>query len=326
MDYLKKISVVIPAKNEENTIAICIGSVQMALKNIASHEIILVDSCSTDNTLDIAKKYPIKIYRLKKKWHISPSAGRYIGTIKSEGEYIFFLDADMTVDKNWIRKGIEHLDQDEELAGVTGRLYNILPNNNSKGTVPIKHPVGYVDYLPGPAMYRHKILKNVNHFNPYLYGSEEKELGYRIIEKGYKQKRLNDPIAYHFVKRKDLNEMLEKSRYFVGVGQYLRLHFKLTNIISIIKKYKLIFILNICMLLFVTTIVPIFIWHNVYLKVSAILITLILFAILFFKNKNIGKTCLLFVSLFLSSARFFYGFSKMPKISGEYPIDAETIK
>ena len=62
---MKEISVVIPSKNEEKTIAECIEFVQKALDRKKSYEIILVDSCSIDQTVNIAKKYPIKIYRLR---------------------------------------------------------------------------------------------------------------------------------------------------------------------------------------------------------------------------------------------------------------------
>ena len=54
----KEITVVIPSKDEEENIAECIESVFVALEGIESFEIILVDSCSEDRTVEIAKKYP----------------------------------------------------------------------------------------------------------------------------------------------------------------------------------------------------------------------------------------------------------------------------
>ena len=107
----KFISTVIPSFNEEKTIAKCIESALEALEGIQNYEIILVDSYSNDKTIEIAKKYPISIFRLKKAWPKSPAAGRYIGTIKSKSKYIFFVDADMEVDKQWITKALNILEK-----------------------------------------------------------------------------------------------------------------------------------------------------------------------------------------------------------------------
>jgi glycosyltransferase involved in cell wall biosynthesis len=53
--------VVIPLKNEEEFIGKCIKSVIDALTYVGDCEIILVDSYSTDRTVEIAKKFPIRI-------------------------------------------------------------------------------------------------------------------------------------------------------------------------------------------------------------------------------------------------------------------------
>ena len=86
---VKEITVVIPAKNEEENIARCIESVFIALEGIENSEIILVDSCSSDRTVEIAKEYPIRILRLQKHWPKSPAAGRFLGAINSNSIYIF---------------------------------------------------------------------------------------------------------------------------------------------------------------------------------------------------------------------------------------------
>ena len=49
-----KISVIIPARNEEKYIEFCINSVKS--QNFSDYEIIVVDNGSTDKTSEIAKK------------------------------------------------------------------------------------------------------------------------------------------------------------------------------------------------------------------------------------------------------------------------------
>ena len=71
----KLISIVIPVKDEKKIIARCIESVLKALEGLKNYEVMLVDSCSVDKTVEIAKKYPIRILRLQKHWPKSPFRG-----------------------------------------------------------------------------------------------------------------------------------------------------------------------------------------------------------------------------------------------------------
>lgn len=323
---MKEIAVVIPSKDEENTIDRCIESVQAGLKDVRNCEIILVDSYSTDKTIEIARKYPIKILRLKKKWPKSPHAGRYIGTINSNSEYVFFLDADMAVDENWIKKGLKLLKEDRTLAGITGVIFNILPNEKINNKRPSSHPIGNVSYLPGPAIYRSSVLAEVNHFNPFLRGYGEREIGYRISEKGLRQLRINSTISYHFAKERDLKEVKEKAGYFTGVGQFLKLHFNLNNLIETVTKYPLIFLLCafISMYLF-STILSIILEKAILFEIPTAFM-LILFLILAGKQRNLKKTCLFILALLSSLINLISGFLKKIKSRDEYPTDVETIK
>ena len=90
-----KISVIIPVYNVEEYLRECINSVvNQTLRDI---EIILIDDCSPDNSIDILKEFSakdkrIKVIRHKKNRGIGPS--RNSGVEIASGEYIFFLDSD----------------------------------------------------------------------------------------------------------------------------------------------------------------------------------------------------------------------------------------
>ena len=58
------LSIVIIARNEARNIARAIESVLRAVENWPDTEILLVDSASTDETVEIARRYPINIVRL----------------------------------------------------------------------------------------------------------------------------------------------------------------------------------------------------------------------------------------------------------------------
>ena len=82
-----KLSVCIIAKNEEHNISRCLSSVV----NLA-HEIIVVDTGSTDNTIEIASKYTDKIF--KHKWANDFASARNKSLAEARGDWILFLDCD----------------------------------------------------------------------------------------------------------------------------------------------------------------------------------------------------------------------------------------
>ena len=55
MEYNPKISIIVPMYNSECTIGKCIESILQ--QTLSELEVILVNDGSTDNTLDICKKY-----------------------------------------------------------------------------------------------------------------------------------------------------------------------------------------------------------------------------------------------------------------------------
>lgn len=83
-----KISVVIITKNEEGMLPDCLKSVAWA------NEIIVVDSESTDGTVEIAKKAGAKVWYIK---NFNFSKSRNLGLDKTSGEWVLYIDADERV-------------------------------------------------------------------------------------------------------------------------------------------------------------------------------------------------------------------------------------
>lgn len=83
-----RISIVILTKNVERKVEDCLKSVSWAV------DIVVVDSGSTDKTLDIARKYGAKIVEVKggnyAEW-------RNVGAKKALGDWILYVDADERV-------------------------------------------------------------------------------------------------------------------------------------------------------------------------------------------------------------------------------------
>jgi GT2 family glycosyltransferase/SAM-dependent methyltransferase/Tfp pilus assembly protein PilF len=82
-----RLSVCLIAKNEEKFLAQCLKSV----RDIA-HQMIVVDTGSTDNTVTIAKEFGAEIYSFK--WCDDFSAARNVALEHATGDWILILDAD----------------------------------------------------------------------------------------------------------------------------------------------------------------------------------------------------------------------------------------
>lgn len=93
------LSICMIVKNEEKYIDNCLKSMMPLIeKGIA--EFVIVDTGSTDKTIEICKKYTDNIYYFE--WQDDFSVARNYSISKANGEYIFIQDADQCVDKNSI--------------------------------------------------------------------------------------------------------------------------------------------------------------------------------------------------------------------------------
>ena len=118
---MTKISLIIPAYNEEKYITSCLES---AIKNGGDKlsEIIVVDNNSTDNTKKVAESYIPQFKNLKVVTEIKKGTNnaRERGYIESTGDILAFIDADTKMPPFWIEKIISLFEKDENLAFVTG--------------------------------------------------------------------------------------------------------------------------------------------------------------------------------------------------------------
>lgn len=96
---LPKISVVIPAYNEQNNIHRVLDSLKIQDYPNRKFEIIVADNGSGDNTVVIVKKYGAKIVHVVQK---GAAYARQAGFEKATGEIIATTDADCILPKNWL--------------------------------------------------------------------------------------------------------------------------------------------------------------------------------------------------------------------------------
>lgn len=131
----KLVSVNVLTYNGEKLIGPCLNSV---LEQTYSHiEILVIDNESKDKSVEVVeklktenKKFPIRI--IKNEKNIGFAAGHNQGIREGRGEYVFCLNQDVVLEKDFIEKIVERLDRDDKIGAIQGRLYKIDDINNPK--------------------------------------------------------------------------------------------------------------------------------------------------------------------------------------------------
>lgn len=102
----KKLSIIIPTFNEQNTIELILKKIkEVKLIENVEKEIIIVDDCSSDNTLACINSFkednsdvPIKILRHEK--NKGKGAAIHTGVFEAHGDFIIIQDADTEYNPN----------------------------------------------------------------------------------------------------------------------------------------------------------------------------------------------------------------------------------
>ncbi len=114
------ISVIIPTYEHAETISACLDSIfNQTYKTI---EVIVVDDGSTDKTQEVLKSYEGKIISVKQENQGSNPA-RNRGLKEAQGEFVIFVDADVTMDPDMLEKMmralVEHPEASYAYSGFT---------------------------------------------------------------------------------------------------------------------------------------------------------------------------------------------------------------
>lgn len=114
-----KISVVIPAYNEEQLLSRCLESIDNQNFPRDQYEIIVVDNNSFDNTFNIAENYGAKVLFEQKRGVVY---ARQTGIENAKGKIIVGLDADCEIPPNFL-KNISDQFKNKYLTGLCGNIY-----------------------------------------------------------------------------------------------------------------------------------------------------------------------------------------------------------
>lgn len=114
---MSDVSVVIPTKNAgplfEEVLAAVLGEAPEA-------EVLVIDSGSTDGTLEIAAEFPVEVLEIRPE-SFDHGGTRNLGVERTDGEFVVFLTQDATPLEGWLDALLAPLRADDTIAGAYSR-------------------------------------------------------------------------------------------------------------------------------------------------------------------------------------------------------------
>ncbi len=195
-----KVSILVATLNNELTIDECLKALCELNYPKDFLEVIVVDGCSTDRTLEIAEKYPVRIISAPLN---APAAYNYALKIVSD-DIIGFVDSDAKVEKEWLNKLVVYLD-DPQVAGVSGGIETWNKENAFARSIGYELENRYarqkksvVRIATMNLLMKKEVIEEVGYFDEQLPSQYDTDLGFRITSKGYKMLFEPDAKCYHF--------------------------------------------------------------------------------------------------------------------------------
>lgn len=192
------VSVVVIGRNEGSRLGRCLQSVQDASWTDLPHELIYVDSQSTDDSVAVARQMGAQALALDDGKPCAAKA-RNMGWRQAKGSYVLFLDGDTELHPGFVLSALEAL-RDPKLCAAWGHRRESRPDQSIYNRVldlDWVYPPGRSLYFGGDVLVRRQALEQVDGFDPSLNAGEEPELCARLRAKGWEIEHLDVPMTRH---------------------------------------------------------------------------------------------------------------------------------
>jgi len=187
-------------------------------------EVILIDGGSLDRTVEIGKKYPVRIIV-----DLQKGRGRAYnkGLAEAKGKAIAFLDSDAYAHPSWLREVVRELTKHPSIAAVY--CCQKAPSDASFlqrciDTVCYKRDrTGHANGV----IYKTELLPEARGFDERLNYFQEDELEYRFVKNGYQSRNIEKVLVLHYP-RKTLKNYIGQN-IEAGIGSVMLYNFTKDN-------------------------------------------------------------------------------------------------
>lgn len=127
---LLSISCVIATFNSSDSITECLTSLFSQNYPEERMEVIIIDGGSLDSTLDVLKRYKVKLIKVPPEDQ-EAEYNKGTGALQARNELILFIDADNVLPhKNWLRKMVKPLVENKDIIGTEILRFHYNPKDN----------------------------------------------------------------------------------------------------------------------------------------------------------------------------------------------------
>jgi glycosyltransferase involved in cell wall biosynthesis len=196
---LHQVSVIIPTRNSEKILKKCLQSIN--LQTFSQLEVVIVDAFSSDETIKIAKGYPVKVLQAKG----FQSRARNIGIQNSKGNFVLFLDSDQVLSKTVIEAclklcqnggvGMVRIPEFFVGDGFWSDCSAVWRNSYDKVEAKYGESIGLVHGKP--RFFKRDELEKAGLFDESLLWGEDYDLYERLKRQGVRE-AVCVPVLYHF--------------------------------------------------------------------------------------------------------------------------------
>jgi glycosyltransferase involved in cell wall biosynthesis len=229
-EILPKISVIIPNYNDADTLPLCLEAVLGS--EYPNFEVIVVDDRSTDNSVEIINKYNVKLLMHEK--NRGQAAARNTGSKQAKGEILLFTDGDVCLKKDTLQKIAEIILKKKDVTALVGLpdkecVYKNLSSIHFNRRVHfnyLKLP-DYINVLYGTiSAVKKEAFLNIGGFTEGMTGVEDNEIGFRLVDSGYKIYHCKNISVVHHKEiclfsllRNDFNRTVDRMKLLLGRKQ-----------------------------------------------------------------------------------------------------------
>ncbi len=195
-----KVSIVVTCRNNEETIGECLQALTTQQYPKDCTEILVIDACSTDATVEIAKKYTPKVYTAPLN-----AAAAYNYAMKIAAfDILGFVDSDAKVELTWLAKLVPHLG-DPKVAGVSGSIETWNTQNPWARSIGYELKTRYsrIGKYTGRIatmnlLLKKSVIEEVGGWDEGFPSQYDTDLGYRVTAKGYRFAYEPSAKCYHY--------------------------------------------------------------------------------------------------------------------------------
>ena len=199
---MSKVGCVVIGRNEGVRLERCLSSVQNLVPRL-----VYVDSQSTDNSIEIARRASADVIVLDMSIPFSAARARNAGLERLKAVHpgvsvVQFIDGDCELNAEWLQSALSVLDEHDGVAVVFGRTRERSPDGSLYNLVcdlEWDTPIGVARTCGGIALMRVSALDHVGAFDPSFVAGEEPEMCLRLRQAGWSILRIDTEMTLHDV-------------------------------------------------------------------------------------------------------------------------------